>query len=64
MTDAVKFVVIGVCLLFLVFVIWKLYRDNAALSSEDAIYWPPKINKCPDYWTYKLMVGVTKMKRN
>ena len=19
----------------------------------DAIYWPPEINKCPDYWTFE-----------
>jgi hypothetical protein len=47
-----KFAVITVCILFLIFVIWKLYRDNIALKGEDSIYWPPEINKCPDYWTY------------
>ena len=48
-----KFIIVAVCLVFIVFVIWKLYRDNIALQGQDAIYWPPEINKCPDYWTYK-----------
>ena len=48
-----KFIIVALCLVFIVFVIWKLYRDNLALQGEDAIYWPPDINKCPDYWTYK-----------
>ena len=25
----------------------------ATFGNNDAIYWPPEINKCPDYWTYK-----------
>lgn len=48
-----KFVTLAVCLVFIIFVIWKLYRDNMALRGDDAIYWPPEINKCPDYWTFK-----------
>ena len=52
-SNILKFVVIAVCLLFLIFVAWKLYRDNKALRGDDYIYWPPEINKCPDYWTFK-----------
>ena len=52
-TAIVKYIVVTVCLLFIAFVIWKLYRDNLAVSSETAVYWPPEINRCPDYWTYK-----------
>ena len=52
-TTIVKYTVLAVCLLFMAFVIWKLYRDNLAVSSETAVYWPPEINRCPDYWTYK-----------
>ena len=49
-----KFVILALCLLFIIFVVWKLYRDNMALrGDDDAIYWPPEINKCPDYWTFK-----------
>lgn len=51
--SSMKFVTIGVCLLFIIFVIWKLYRDNIAYTGEDAIYWPPEIDKCPDYWEFK-----------
>ena len=52
-TSIVKYIVLAVCLLFLAFVIWKLYRDNLGVTAEDGIYWPPEINRCPDYWTYK-----------
>ena len=52
-TSVTKFIVIAVCILFMVFVIWKLYRDNMASVDSTAVYWPPEINKCPDYWTYK-----------
>ena len=54
-SSVVKFLVIAICLLFMVFVIWKLYRDNmnAQGIGGDSIYWPPEINKCPDYWVYK-----------
>ena len=49
-----KIIIIAICLLFLIFVLWKLYRDHmATFGNDDAIYWPPEINKCPDYWTYK-----------
>jgi hypothetical protein len=53
-TSVIKFLVIAVCLLFIVFVIWKLYRDNINAQVTGAnMYWPPEINKCPDYWVYK-----------
>ena len=52
-TTIVKYTVLAVCLLFMAFVIWKLYRDNSFVSSENVVYWPPEINRCPDYWTYK-----------
>jgi hypothetical protein len=45
----VKFIVIAVCLVFVVFVIWKIYRDNYL---QQNIAWPPEIHKCPDYWVY------------
>ena len=48
--NVIKFIVIAVCLLFIVFVIWKLYRDN--IDVQDSISWPPVIGKCPDYWVY------------
>ena len=53
--NLIKFVMIAVCLLFIVFVIWKLYRDNMGAQGigGDAVYWPPEIDKCPDYWEYK-----------
>ena len=52
-TSVIKFIVIAVCLVFMIFVIWKLYRDNMASVDSTTVYWPPEINKCPDYWTYK-----------
>ena len=48
--NVIKFLVIAICLLFLVFVIWKLYRDN--IDAQDAVSWPPVIAKCPEYWVY------------
>lgn len=47
----VRGVVVVICIAFLVFVGWKLYRDN--FLEEQNIFWPPEINKCPDYYTYK-----------
>ena len=47
----VKYIVLALCILFLVFVVWKLYRDSVA-ASEELSYWPPEINICPDYWIY------------
>ena len=47
----VKAVVIFFCIIFLVFVGWKLYRDNF-LQKQD-MFWPPEINKCPDYYVYE-----------
>lgn len=47
----VKFIVIALSLLFVIFVIWKLYRDN--INEEALNTWPPVVAKCPDYWTYK-----------
>ena len=52
-TTIIKYSVLALCLLFMAFVIWKLYRDNLGVTAEDGIYWPPEINRCPDYWTYK-----------
>jgi len=51
----VKCVVIALCLLFMVFVIWKLYQDSVSVQEIDGqvVYWPPEINRCPDYWTYE-----------
>tara|TARA_B100000963_G_C22393331_1_gene565483 strand:+ start:332 stop:643 length:312 start_codon:yes stop_codon:yes gene_type:complete len=51
--NIVKICVIAVCVIFMCFVCWKLYRDYIAINADDAIDWPPEINKCPDYWTYK-----------
>ena len=51
-TEIVKYIVVAICILFMVFVIYKLYRDSVAASSE-TVYWPPEINRCPDYWVYE-----------
>ena len=51
--NIVKICVIAVCVIFMCFVCWKLYRDHMAINADDAIAWPPEINKCPDYWEVK-----------
>lgn len=44
----VKVLVVTICILFAIFVIWKIYKA----TQQNPDNWPPEINKCPDYWTY------------
>jgi len=50
LAGATRFILILVCIIFLVFVVWKIYRDNFRLKD---VAWPPEIYKCPDYWTFE-----------
>ena len=50
LSSAVRFIAILICIIFMVFVIWKIYRDNFNLKR---VAWPPEIYKCPDYWTFE-----------
>ena len=47
----IKILVISICVLFMIFVIWKIIRYT--VLQQDDIAWPPIINKCPDYWNYE-----------